>query len=90
MRNRLQTRRDDLTVSWLELETYIDVNFDNPFDKTQYSNLFNKHQLHARALGFIRNLLAGARLREGIHRSEHQREHSADRQSAGQLSAIVT
>lgn len=41
VRNRLQTRRDDLTVSWLELETYIDVNFDNPFDKTQYSNLFN-------------------------------------------------
>jgi lipopolysaccharide export system protein LptA len=42
VRNRLQTRRDDLTVSWLDLETYIDVNFDNPFDKTQYSNLFNK------------------------------------------------
>jgi hypothetical protein len=29
-------------VSWLELETYIDVNFSNPFDKTQYSNLFNR------------------------------------------------
>ncbi|MDP9254672.1 MAG: LPS assembly protein LptD [Verrucomicrobiota bacterium] len=42
VRNRLQTRRDDFTVSWLEVETYIDVNFDNPFDKTQYSNLFNK------------------------------------------------
>jgi lipopolysaccharide export system protein LptA len=42
VRNRLQTRRDDLTVSWMEVETYIDVNFDNPFDKTQYSNLFNK------------------------------------------------
>jgi lipopolysaccharide export system protein LptA len=42
VRNRLQTRRDDLTVSWLEMETYIDVNFDNPFDKTQYSNLFNR------------------------------------------------
>jgi hypothetical protein len=41
-RNRLQTRRDDSTVSWMDLETYIDVNFDNPFDKTQYSNLFNK------------------------------------------------
>ena len=27
VRNRLQTRRDDLTVSWLELETYVDVNF---------------------------------------------------------------
>lgn len=42
VRNRLQTRRDDLTVSWMDLETYIDVNFDNPFDKTQYSNLFNR------------------------------------------------
>jgi LPS-assembly protein len=42
VRNRLQTRRDDLTVSWLELETYIDVNFSNPFDQTQYSNLFNR------------------------------------------------
>jgi lipopolysaccharide export system protein LptA len=42
VRNRLQTRRDDLTVSWLDMETYIDVNFDNPFDKTQYSNLFNR------------------------------------------------
>ncbi len=45
VRNRLQTRRDDLTVSWMELETYIDVNFDNPFDKTQYSNLFNRLRL---------------------------------------------
>lgn len=42
VRNRLQTRRDDITVSWMDVETYIDVNFDNPFDKTQYSNLFNK------------------------------------------------
>ncbi|MEY2564396.1 MAG: LPS-assembly protein [Verrucomicrobiota bacterium] len=42
VRNRLQTRRDDLTVSWLDMETYIDVNFDNPFDKTKYSNLFNR------------------------------------------------
>jgi LPS-assembly protein len=42
VRNRLQTRRDDATVTWMEVETYIDVNFDNPFDKTQYSNLFNK------------------------------------------------
>jgi LPS-assembly protein len=42
VRNRLQTRRDDLTVSWLELETYFDVNFDNPFDKTDYSNVFNR------------------------------------------------
>jgi LPS-assembly protein len=42
VRNRLLTRRDDSTVSWMDIETYIDVNFDNPFDKTQYSNFFNK------------------------------------------------
>ena len=42
VRNRLLTRRDDSTVSWMDIETYIDVNFDNPFDKTQYSNLFNR------------------------------------------------
>jgi lipopolysaccharide export system protein LptA len=42
VRNRLLTRRDDLTVSWMDVETYIDVNFNNPFDKTPYSNLFNK------------------------------------------------
>ena len=42
MRNRLQTRRDDSTINWMELETYVDVNFDNPYDKTPYSNLFNR------------------------------------------------
>ena len=26
----------------MDLETYIDVNFDNPYDRTPYSNLFNK------------------------------------------------
>ena len=42
VRNRLLTRRDDATVTWMDIETYMDVNFDNPFDKTQYSNLFNR------------------------------------------------
>ena len=42
VRNRLQTRRDDLSISWLELETYVDVNFENPFDRSKYSNFFNK------------------------------------------------
>jgi hypothetical protein len=42
VRNRLLTRRDDSTVSWMDIETYLDVNFDDPFDKTQYSNLFNR------------------------------------------------
>lgn len=30
MRNRLQTRRDSSTVNWLDVDTYFDVNFDNP------------------------------------------------------------
>ncbi len=42
VRNKLETRRDDLTVTWLELDTFIDVNFDNPYDRTHYSNLFNR------------------------------------------------
>ena len=42
IRNRLETRRDDLTITWLELDTFVDVNFDNPYDRTPYSNLFNK------------------------------------------------
>ena len=42
VRNRLQTRRDDFSINWMDLETYFDVNFDNPFDNTQYSNLVNK------------------------------------------------
>ena len=42
VRNRLQTRRDDLTVSWLELETFFDVNIDNPLDRTDFSNVFNR------------------------------------------------
>ena len=29
-------------VSWLELETYVDIQFDNPYDRTPYSNLVNK------------------------------------------------
>jgi LPS-assembly protein len=41
IRNRLETRRDDLTVTWLELDTFTDVNFDNPYDRSPYSNLFN-------------------------------------------------
>ena len=39
--NRLETRRDDQTFTWLGLDTFVDVNFDNPFDRTPYSNLFN-------------------------------------------------
>ncbi|MEO5722388.1 MAG: LptA/OstA family protein [Chthoniobacterales bacterium] len=40
-RNRLQTRRDDITFNWLELESYFDLNFDNPYNKSNYSNIYN-------------------------------------------------
>ena len=42
VRNRLETRRDDVTVTWLELDTFCEINFDNPYDRTQYSNFFNR------------------------------------------------
>ena len=42
IRNRLETRRDDVTVTWLELDTFFDVNFNNPYDRRAYSNFFNK------------------------------------------------
>jgi hypothetical protein len=41
VRNRLETRRDDTNITWFELDTYFDVNFENPYDRTSYSNLFN-------------------------------------------------
>ena len=41
VRNRLETRRDDDTIVWFGLDTYLDVNFENSYDRTPYSNLFN-------------------------------------------------
>jgi LPS-assembly protein len=41
VRNRLQTRRDDTTITWFELDSFFDVNFANPYDRTDYSNFFN-------------------------------------------------
>jgi LPS-assembly protein len=41
VRNRLETRRDDQTITWFELDSFVDVNFTNPYDRTDYSNLFN-------------------------------------------------
>ena len=41
VRNKLETRRDDSTITWLELDTFVDRNFENPYDRTEYSNLFN-------------------------------------------------
>ncbi|MBV9007934.1 MAG: LPS-assembly protein LptD [Verrucomicrobia bacterium] len=40
--NRLETRRDDSNVTWLELQNYFDVNIDNPYDREPYSNFFTK------------------------------------------------
>ncbi len=40
-RNRLETRRDDRTMTWLELDTFVDVQFVNPYQPTDYSNLVN-------------------------------------------------
>jgi lipopolysaccharide export system protein LptA len=49
MRNRLQTRRDNATLNWLELDTFFDVNLDRPdflgdltADTGTFSNVFNR------------------------------------------------
>jgi hypothetical protein len=34
IRNRLQTRRDNATLDWLDIDTHVDVNFDNPLAQT--------------------------------------------------------
>jgi lipopolysaccharide export system protein LptA len=41
VRNRLETRRDDRTMTWLEIDSFVDVQFDNPYQPTDYSNLVN-------------------------------------------------
>lgn len=42
VRNRLQTRRDDRTMNWLEMDTFFDINFDNPYSDADISNLVNR------------------------------------------------
>jgi hypothetical protein len=50
VRNRLQTRRDNLTFNWLELDTFFDVNLDRPdfgnqsalSDDGTFSNVYNR------------------------------------------------
>ena len=46
MRNRLQTRRDDGTINWMELETYFDVNIDSPYNRADYSNVYNNFRFN--------------------------------------------
>jgi len=41
VRNRLQTRRDDETYQWFTLDSFLDVNFDNPYSDADVSNFFN-------------------------------------------------
>jgi len=41
VRNRLETRRDDRTITWFELDSFVDVQFENPYQPTDYSNLVN-------------------------------------------------
>jgi hypothetical protein len=45
VRNRLQTRRDQETFQWMSLDTFMDVNFDNPYSDGQVSNLFNVYSI---------------------------------------------
>ena len=50
VRNRLQTRRDNNTLNWFEIDTFFDVNIDRPdfggldvlSDTGTFSNLFNR------------------------------------------------
>jgi len=40
-RQRIQTRRDNLTFQWLSLDTFMDVNMENPYSDSPVSNVFN-------------------------------------------------
>ena len=42
VRNRLLTKRDDRSFTWLELDSFFNVNYDNPYDTNDFSNLFNR------------------------------------------------
>ncbi len=42
VRQAFQTRRGDSTFDWLTLDTYFDVNIDNPYDDSDFSNVFNR------------------------------------------------
>ena len=47
VRNRLQTRRDNYTINWLEMDTFFDVRFDRPDfglepDLGTFSNIVNR------------------------------------------------
>ncbi|MBV9732453.1 MAG: LPS-assembly protein LptD, partial [Verrucomicrobia bacterium] len=37
--NKFETRRDSQTYQWLTVDTFLDVNFNNPFEQTYYSDI---------------------------------------------------
>ena len=37
--NKFETRRDNQTYQWLTVDTFLDVNFKNPFEQTPYSDI---------------------------------------------------
>jgi len=41
LRQRLQTRRDNKTFQWFSLDTFMDVNLQNPYSQGAVSNLYN-------------------------------------------------
>jgi LPS-assembly protein len=42
VRNRLQTRRDNATLNWIDIDSFIDVNFKNPYELGSYSDLVTR------------------------------------------------
>jgi LPS-assembly protein len=42
IRNRLQTRRDNSTLNWFDLDTYFDLNFEDPYSQSHYSDIVNR------------------------------------------------
>ena len=43
---RLQTRRNNSTYQWFSLNSFVDVNFDNPYSDAPISNFFNVVQFN--------------------------------------------
>lgn len=41
VRNRLQTRRDQRTFQWFQLDSFLDLNYNNPYSDGSVSNVFN-------------------------------------------------
>ncbi len=82
VRNRLETRRDDSTMTWFELDTYFDVNFYNPYDRTNFSNLVNNIRFTPLPwVSFSVNSQVPA-FCEGFYGSQYVGERSAAIQSA--------